>query len=227
MDADYQKSTYTFRMPEHFNAGTPHKTIAMLKGLPESEWECVELDMSDTTTIDSAGAGVLVFLYKEFTARSKAFVLKRPQRGVYNLLMELGVDRLFDVELSSGVRKGDVRMTELDEQLQIREMAVGDVYVVSLAGVMNYPSGATLFKKNMFLTLSYANKILLDCKNLAFFDSLSVGSMLRLSRLLQDNDGSMRICCANHVVRDIFVSLGIDSIIKLYGTREEALADWR
>jgi len=91
---------------------------------------------------------------------------------------------------------------------------------------MNYPTGSALFKNRMFLTLAYTNKILLDCKGLAFFDSLSVGSVLRLSRLLQDNGGSMRICCANNVVQDVFVSLGIDSVIPRYGTREAALADW-
>jgi anti-anti-sigma factor len=226
MGAVTEKSTYTFVMPERFNAATPYKTVAMLKGLPDSEWECIVLDMSETTAMDSAGIGVLVFLYKELMAKSKALILKRPQRNIYNLLTEIGVDRLFDVELSSGVKKGDVRLTDLDDQLRMEEAVVGDIYIVSLFGVMNYPSGSSLFKKNMFLTLSHANKILVDCKGLAFFDSLSVGSMLRLSRLLQDNGGSLRICCANNVVQDVFVSLGIDSVIPRYGTREAALADW-
>jgi anti-anti-sigma factor len=226
MSAVTEKSTYTFVMPERFNAATPYRTVAMLKGLPDSEWECVVLDMSETTVMDSAGIGVLVFLYKELMAKHKTLILKRPQRNIYNLLMEIGVDRLFDVELSSGVKKGDAKLTELDDQLQMVEEIVGDVYVISLSGVMNYPAGSSLFKKNMFLTLAYANKILIDCKGLAFFDSLSVGSMLRLSRLLQDNGGSMRICCANNVVQDVFVSLGIDSVIPRYGTREAALADW-
>lgn len=222
----FEKSTYTFKMPERFNSSTPHKIVAMLKGLPDSEWERVVLDMSQTAIIDSAGIGVLVFLYKELMARSKSLVLRDLQRGVQNLLAEIGVDRLFDVENSQGVKKGDIRLTELDGQLQMWEETVGDAYIISLSGVMNYPAGSTLFKKNMFLTLSYANKILIDCKELVFFDSLSVGSLLRLSRLLQDNGGSMRICCANNIVQDIFVSLGIDSIISLYRTREAALANW-
>jgi len=227
MSTDSEKGTYTFKMPEHFNAETPFKTVAMLKGLPESEWERVVIDMSDTAFIDSVGIGVLVYLYKELTARSKPLVLRKPQRKIYNLLTEIGVDRLFDVELSSGVKKGDARLTELNDQLLIEEEVIGEVYVISLAGVMNYPAGSTLFKNRMFLTLAYTNKIILDCAGLAFFDSLSVGSVLRLSRLLQDNGGSMKICCANKVVRDIFASLGIDSIIKIYTTREAALADWR
>jgi len=177
--------------------------------------------------MDSAGIGVLVFLYKELTAKNKTLVLRKPQRRIYDLLAEIGVDKLFDVELSSGVRKGEVRLTELDNQLRIDEEVVGEIYIISLAGVMNYPTGSGLFKNRMFLTLAYTNKILLDCKGLAFFDSLSVGSVLRLSRLLQDNGGSMKVCCANNVVRDIFASLGIDSIIRIYGTRESALADWR
>ncbi|MDR2693303.1 MAG: STAS domain-containing protein [Chitinispirillales bacterium] len=227
MGADSEKDTCTFKMPERLNAETPHKTVAMLKELPKGNWERVVLDMSDTVFMDSAGIGVLVFLYKELTANSKTFVLRKPQRKIYELLTEIGVDRLFDVELSSGVRKGEARLNELDNQLRIDEEAVNDIYIISLAGVMNYPAGSTLFKNRMFMTLANTNKILLDCNGLAFFDSLSVGSLLRLSRLLQDNGGSMKVCCANNVVRDIFASLGIDSIIRLYGTRESALADWR
>jgi anti-sigma B factor antagonist len=224
---DSENGVCTFKMPERFNAETPHKTVAMLKELPSGNWERVVLDMSDIVFMDSAGIGVLVFLYKELTARGKALVLRNPQRKIYDILAEIGVDRLFDVELSSGMKRGGVRLTELDNQLQIEEDVVNDVYIISLSGVMNYPNGSGLFKNRMFLTLAYTNKILLDCKGLAFFDSLSVGSVLRLSRLLQDNGGSMKICCANNVVRDVFASLGIDSIIRIYGTRESALADWR
>ncbi|MDR0330135.1 MAG: STAS domain-containing protein [Chitinispirillales bacterium] len=220
------ENTYTFKMPQRFNAETPYKTVIMLKELPASDCECVVLDLSDTVSMDSAGIGVLVFLYKELTARSKSLVLKKPQRGIYNLLMETGIDRLFDVELSSGVKKADAGLNELDAQLNIEEEVVGDVYVVSLFGVMNYPTGSQLFKKSMFLTLSSTNKILLNCQELAFFDSLSVGSVLRLSRILQDNGGSMRICCANDVVRNVFASLGIDSIIQIFNTREDALDGW-
>jgi anti-sigma B factor antagonist len=227
MGVNSEERTYTFKMPERFNSETPHKTVAMLKELPDSEWERVVLDMSETAFMDSAGIGVLVFLYKELQARYKSLVLKKPQRKIYDLLAEIGVDKLFDVELSSGVRKGEVSLTELDDQLQLEEEVVDDIYIISLFGVMNYPSGSGLFKNRMFLTLANTNKILLDCKGLAFFDSLSVGSVLRLSRLLQDNGGSMKICCVNNVVRGIFSSLGIDSIIRLYGTREAALADWR
>jgi anti-sigma B factor antagonist len=224
---DSEKDVCTFKMPERFNAETPHRTVAMLKELPAGDWERVVIDMSDTVFIDSAGIGVLVFLYKELTARGKDLVLRKPQRKIYDILAEIGIDRLFDVELLSGVKKGEVKFAELDNQLDIEEEVVNDIYIISLAGVMNYPNGSGLFKNRMFLTLAYTNKILLDCKGLAFFDSLSVGSVLRLSRLLQDNGGSMKICCANNVVRDVFASLGIDSIIHLYGTREAALADWR
>ncbi|GBU22869.1 hypothetical protein R80B4_02782 [Fibrobacteres bacterium R8-0-B4] len=228
MTADSEKDTCTFKMPERLNTETPHKTVAMLKELPKGDWERVVLDMSDTVFMDSAGIGVLVFLYKELTAKSRTLVLRKPQRKIYELLTEIGIDRLFDVELSSGVKKGEARLTELDNQLRIDEEVVNnDIYIISLAGVMNYPNGSSLFKSRMFLTLAYTNKILLDCKGLAFFDSLSVGSVLRLSRLLQDNGGCMKVCCANNVVRDVFASLGIDSIIRVYGTRESALADWR
>jgi len=218
--------TITFKLPERFNSDTPHKIVAELQELPHGDAECVVLDMSATASIDSSGIGVLVFLYKELTAKGKALILKRPQRNIYNLLMETGIDRLFDVELSSGIKRGDADLGELAVQLHMEEEMVGDVCVISMSGVMNYPAGSSLFKKNMFVSMASGNKILLDLKELAFFDSLSMGSVLRLSRLLIDSGGSMRVCRANHVVRSVFESLGVDAIIPFYETKEAALEDW-
>ena len=220
-------NTCTYKLPERFNADTPRKVIAEIQELPHGEWDCVELDMSETVSMDSSGIGVLVFLYKELTAKSKYLVLKKPQRSIHTLLMETGIDRLFDVELSSGIKKANADLNELDVQLHMDEEMVGDICVISLAGVMNYPVGSAFFKKNMFLTLTMGNRILLDFKELAFFDSLSVGAVLRLSRLMQEGGGSMRVCCANHVVRNVFQSLGVDAIIPLFDTREAALESWK
>jgi anti-anti-sigma factor len=139
--------------------------------------------------------------------------------------METGIDRLFDIEMSSGVIKADAQLSGLDVQLNVTEDMAGDVCVLSLFGLMNYPAGSAQFKKHMFMALTTSHKILLDMSDLAFFDSLSVGSILRLARLLRDNNGGMKICCANQVVRSVFESLGVDMLIPIYDTREEALAD--
>jgi len=217
----------TYKLPERFNADTSGDLMAELKDLPDGDCDCVILDMSDTVSMDSSGIGVLVYLYKELTAQSKPLILKKPQRGIYNLLTETGVDKLFDVELSSGLKKAEVGLNELDVKLHMEEKAVGNgVCVVSLNGVMNYPAGSAMFKKRMTLALADSSKILLDFSELAFFDSLSVGAILRVSRLLASSGGEMRICCANHVVRDMFESLGVDAIVQLYDTKEEALDGW-
>jgi len=216
----------TFVMPERFGADIPREVINELQELPNNDCRCVVLDMSETVSIDSSGIGLLVYLYKELTAKSKALVLRRPHRNIYSLLMETGIDRLFDVELSSGVKKADADLGDLNVQLQMDADMAGNVCVISLKGVMNYPAGSMVFKKNMFLTLASGNKVLLDFSELAFFDSLSVGAVLRLSRLMIDSGGSMRICCANHVVRNVFESLGVDAIIPFFDTKEAALDKW-
>ncbi|MCL2219077.1 MAG: STAS domain-containing protein [Chitinispirillia bacterium] len=218
--------TCTVKMPERFSSETPRKFIDELREMPNSDCRCVVLDMSATSSLDSFGIGVLVYLYKELTAKSKALVLRRPHRNIYNLLMETGIDRLFDVELSSGVKKADADLNELNVQLQMDADMAGNVCVISLKGVMNYPVGSMTFKKNMFLTLASGNKVLLDFSQLAFFDSLSVGAILRLSRLMTESGGSMRICRANPIVKNVFESLGVDAIIPFFDTREEALDKW-
>ncbi|MDR0306771.1 MAG: STAS domain-containing protein [Chitinispirillales bacterium] len=219
-------NTFIFKVPQQFGAATSAQVIMDLQSMVNSDYTCIVLDLSDTVMIDSSGIGVLVFMYKELTANSKAFILKKPQRDIYNLLIETGIDRLFEIEMSSGTKKAEAELGELDTALSVTEEMVGDVCVLSLSGVMNYPAGSMYFKKNMFLAISESKRILLDFSQLAFFDSLSVGSILRLSRLLADNGGELRIAGANHVIRNVFESLGIDSVVPFYDTRESAFADW-
>ncbi|MDR2578497.1 MAG: STAS domain-containing protein [Chitinispirillales bacterium] len=226
MSNTHEEDVCTFKLPERFNADTPREIITELQELPDCDSDCIALNMSGTVSMDSSGIGMLVFLYKELTARSKSLILKNPQRGVYDLLAETGIDRLFDVEMSSGIRKADAGLTGLKVQVQMEEEIVGNVRVISLSGVMNYPTGSTTFKKNITPTLQAGGKILLDFSELAFFDSLSVGSVLRVSRLLADIGGGIRICRANHVVRDMLESMGVDAIIPFFDTREAALEDW-
>jgi len=220
------ENTFVFKTPAHFGTTTPSQIMTQLQDLADSDYDCIVLDLSETVMMDSSGIGVLVFMYKELTAKSKALILKKPQRDIYNILIETGIDRLFDMEMSSGVRKANAELGELDTALNVTEEMAGEVCVLCLSGVMNYPAGSMYFKKNMFLALSESKRILLDFKDLAFFDSLSVGSILRLSRLLTDNGGSLRVCNANQVIRGVFESLGIDSIVPFFDTREDALADW-
>jgi anti-anti-sigma factor len=226
MSNTQEENVCIFKLPECFNADTPREIITELQELPGSDYDTVVLDMSATASMDSSGIGMLVFLYKELTAKSKSLVLKNPQRGTYGLLTETGIDRLFDVEMSSGVKKADAGLTGLRVQVQMEEEMVGDVRVISLSGVMNYPMGSTTFKKNMDSAMMPGARILFDFSELAFFDSLSVGSILRVSRLLADEGGEMRICRANHIVRDMLESMGVDAIIPFFDTREAALEGW-
>ncbi len=219
--------THVLKVPELFGCGTVSKTLADVQTALSEEWENLVLDLKETVMMDSSGIGILVFVYQELKNQGKSLLLTNLRNNVYDLLVETGIDKLFDVEKPNGIKKAEaVELLELDLPLEIKEERVGDVCILSFTGVMSYPAGAMQFKKQVFLSLVTTRNILLDFENLAFFDSLSIGSILRLTRLLRENGGSLRICSANLVIRNMFASLGIDSIIPLYDFRADALKDW-
>ncbi|MFP4014214.1 MAG: STAS domain-containing protein [Chitinispirillaceae bacterium] len=219
-------NAFVFKMPEQFGCSVLSQTLSDLQKVIAGEWKSLVLDLSDTVMMDSSGVGSLVFVYQELKARSKTLLLRNLQRNIYDLLVETGIDKLFDVEKPSGIRKAEVDLLQLDIPLDVTEEIVGDICILNLSGVMSYPAGSMQFKRCVFLSLAKSRKILLDFENLAFFDSLSVGSVLRLSRLMRENGGSLKVCSANLVIKNMFSSLGIDSIIPIYHSREEALARW-
>lgn len=217
---------FLFKMPEQFSCSVLSKTLSDLQKIIAGEWKCLVLDLSDTVMMDSSGVGSLVFVYQELRAKSKTLLLRNLQKNIYDLLVETGIDKLFDVEKPSGIKKAEVDLLQLDLPLDVTEETAGDVCILNLSGVMSYPAGSMQFKRCVFLSLAKSRKILLDFENLAFFDSLSVGSVLRLSRLMRENGGSLKVCGANLVIRNMFSSLGIDSIIPVCESRKEALAQW-
>ncbi|MFP4163597.1 MAG: STAS domain-containing protein [Chitinispirillaceae bacterium] len=218
--------TFVFEMPEQFCCSDLSKTLSELQSAISGEWDSLVLDFSNTVMMDSSGVGSLVFVYQELRAKNRKLLLRNLKKNIYELLVETGIDKLFDVEKPSGIKRAEIDLLELDIPLDVTEEDHDDVCILNLSGVMSYPAGSMQFKRYVFLSLVKSRRILLDFNNLAFFDSLSVGSVLRLSRLMSENQGSIKVCGANLVIKNMFSSLGIDSIIPVFDSREEALADW-
>ncbi len=188
----------------------------------------ITFDFSNTSFIDSAGIGVLVSLVKELRAHKTELVLCCLSDEIAELFAETGVDAIFTIETANGVQRGaaDIFEPAIDIKLGVTTSIADDVCIMKLTGVMNHPAGSRLFKQRTLLVMAQARKICIDLSELTFFDSMSVGALLAMSKLLGGTGGALRLCCPNYIVKDLFVTLSIDAIIPVYDTRDKALADW-
>ena len=118
----------------------------------------------------------------------------------------------------------DLFESSIDVRLEIAFEEIEDICIFKMSGVMDHVGGSRFFKQKFLLSLAKFRKIILDFLDLTFFDSLSVGVLLDMHKLLKETGGQMRICGANYIIEDLFSTLNINAVIPIYSDREQALA---
>lgn len=67
--------------------------------------------------------------------------------------------------------------------------------------------------------------VIVDLSAATFIDSSSLGVLISAHRRLNLRDGRLIICCDVREVRNTFAITGLDSVLSVVDTREEALSD--
>ncbi len=217
------------QLPAVFSHSVTGEFLREVKGELEQGAASLYLDFKDTGLIDSAAIGTLVSIAKDCRSNGARLTLCNLNTDIKDLFIQTGFDKIFTIESKEGVHTADSDIFEnsVDIRLYIEKQQSGDVCILQLSGVMNNPHGSQYFKQEFLLALAQYKKIIVDFKELTFFDSLSVSVLLNMNRLIKETGGFMRLCGPNEFVEDLFQTLNIRQVVPFYRTREEALKDWQ
>jgi anti-sigma B factor antagonist len=69
-----------------------------------------------------------------------------------------------------------------------------------------------------------SEKVVIDLTKTTFLDSTALGVLIGTVKRLRDNDGSMTIVNTDQNIAKTFEITGLDQILKIYATRDEAVA---
>ena len=228
MVVEYGNSTAVIKLPQRFFYPATNDLIkaareALDKGINE-----LLIDFTDTELIDSATIGALVFTAKDYKEKGVRITLRKINESIHDLFTDTGFDKIFNIESDEGVQfaDGDIFENSVDVRLYIEKEVVGTVCVFHLSGIMNNPLGSRYFKQELLLAMAHNKKIILDFKDLTYFDSLSVSVVINLNKLIKETGGGLRICGSNDIVDDLFNTLNIQDLIPFYKDQDEALAKW-
>ncbi len=228
MSAGVVDENQIYKMPKQFAGVEIAEIVSEIRGFVENCSVYAVLDFKDTVVVDSSGIGNLVALSQDLRVVNKRLILRGLRQEVLRIFVETGIDSFFDIENLGRIKPAGTDFVDnsVAIRLTITNKTEGDVSVLCLSGIMNHPEGSNLFKQKMLLAMVAHQKILLDLGRLAYFDSLSVGTLLKLSKLLKQTGGGLRVCAPNCIVQDLFSTLNIDVIIPIYNSRQDALIDW-
>jgi anti-anti-sigma factor len=228
MVVEYGNSTAVIKLPQRFFYPATNDLIkaareALDKGINE-----LLIDFTDTELIDSATIGALVFTAKDYKEKGVRITLRKINESIHDLFTDTGFDKIFNIESDEGVQfaDGDIFENSVDVRLYIEKEVVGTVCVFHLSGIMNNPLGSRYFKQELLLAMAHNKKILLDFKDLTYFDSLSISVVLSLNKLIKETGGGLRICGSNDIVDDLFNTLDIHQIIPFFKDQDTALTNW-
>jgi anti-sigma B factor antagonist len=98
------------------------------------------------------------------------------------------------------------------------------VHIIRIGGYVDFDVAPQLKKRVVQRIEMGVRLIVIDLSDAGFIDSTAIGVLVGALKRLREAGGSLAVICANENIRGIFEIVGLESVIPLHRTREEALS---
>ena len=100
----------------------------------------------------------------------------------------------------------------------------GGARFIRVGGYLDFDV-APQFKKCVVRRIEEGDRlVVIDLSDVGFIDSTAIGVLVGALKRLREVGGSLAVVCANDNVRNIFEMVGLENVIPLYCSRDEAVA---
>ena len=108
--------------------------------------------------------------------------------------------------------------------MQMETRTVYDVLVVDMSGRLDNATSGDAGDRLVAIVQGEHRQILLNLERVDYVSSAGLRIILRGAKLLQVKRGEMRICGAKDDVREVLVTSGFNSLVKVHATEKEAFS---
>lgn len=106
--------------------------------------------------------------------------------------------------------------------MKLNSYTDADFHVIELSGDLDASSCLTLDEAISGAVKNNETKILVDCKELNYISSAGLGVFMSYLQEFENNKISLVLFNLNQKVKKVFQILGLDELIKIVGSKEEA-----
>ena len=100
----------------------------------------------------------------------------------------------------------------------------GGARFIRVGGYLDFDV-APQFKKCVVRRIEEGDRlVVIDLSDVGFIDSTAIGVLVGALKRLKEVGGSLGVVCANDNVRNIFEMVGLENVIPLYHSRDDAVA---
>jgi anti-anti-sigma factor len=108
--------------------------------------------------------------------------------------------------------------------MQLAVETNGDVQVLRVQEAkLTYPTLSAFLAEVRKLVEGGTRKLLLDLKAVSYADSASIGCLMDIRRLLQEQEGTLKICGLQPRVETLISMTGVNKIIEIHREEEAAV----
>jgi anti-anti-sigma factor len=108
--------------------------------------------------------------------------------------------------------------------VEIKTKEADGIAFVYMAGRLTSATSGQVYDELVRVAQSATKKVIINVRDLEFIASAGLRSILVAAKLLKVSNGEIRICEANETVKKILETSGFDSLIRLCGDENEAVA---
>jgi anti-sigma B factor antagonist len=108
--------------------------------------------------------------------------------------------------------------------MEITTKKDGEIITLGLKGELDASSSIRLDKELEAAMLAKAHKILVDCHDLSYISSAGLGVFMSYLHDFEMKKISIALFNVSEKVKDVFYILGLDSLIRISNSKEEAAA---
>ena len=105
-----------------------------------------------------------------------------------------------------------------------RSHSSGDVSVILAEGYLDFDAAPALKESLVSQIGNGAHHLIVDLTGAIFIDSTSIGVLVGALKRIRDANGTMSVVCTNEDIRSVFEIVGLDDLILMRRSRDEALS---
>ncbi|WP_299250705.1 STAS domain-containing protein [uncultured Cytophaga sp.] len=108
--------------------------------------------------------------------------------------------------------------------MRITTFKENEYYIIGIEGDLDASSSIQLDQAIEEAVTNKESKLIVDCSQLEYISSAGLGVFMSYIQDFQENNISLVLCHLSEKVRNVFQILGLDELIKIVETKEEAKA---
>ncbi len=228
----YKKGNFFFvELPEDLLEEYDEELEKILKNTVNLNKYNIVIDLKNTSYLSSFTLRILIKYHKIYQNAGRSFSFLHLDDELKKFLETAHLNSIFkmfssedDLFKNADGLTGTGSEPDADEGFSFTIKERDGITIINFSGLLEDVVDMKKFEEAVVNRLKLKQYFFIfNLQHLGFIDSLCIGRFVKLNRFLITRNGKLVFCNASEMVRDFFNVLGLDNILQIFPTEDEAM----